>query len=51
MSTYAPFMLSPVEEWPGLIQQEGFVVRRRDEPIPEDIEFDVIREPESEFTD
>jgi len=51
LSTYAPFMLSPVEEWPGLIQQEGFVVRRRDEPIPEDIEFDVIREPESEFTD
>lgn len=48
-STYAPFMLSPVEEWPGLIQQEGFVVKRRDEPIPEEVEFDVIREPGSEF--
>ena len=48
-STYAPFMLAPVGEWPRLIQQEGFVMRRRDEPIPDDIEFDVIREPGSEF--
>ena len=48
-STYSPFMLSPVEEWPRLIQDEGFVLRRRDEPIPDDIEFDVIKEPGSEF--
>ena len=48
-STYSPFMLAPVGEWPRLIQQEGFVIRRRDEPIPEEIEFDVIKEPGSEF--
>lgn len=51
LSTYSPFMLSPVGDWPALIQQEGFVVRRRDEPIPEDIEFDVIQEPGSEFSE
>jgi hypothetical protein len=49
LSTYAPFMLAPVGEWPRLIEQEGFVVVRRDEPIPDDIEFDVIKEPGSEF--
>ena len=49
MSTYSPFMLSPVKDWPSLIQSEGFTIRRRDDPIPEDIEFDVLTEPDSEF--
>ena len=49
LSTYAPFMLTPVRDWPSLIESEGFVIRRRDDPIPEDIEFDVLTEPDSEF--
>ena len=48
-TTYSPFMLSPVAEWPGLIQSEGFTLRRRDDPIPEDLEFDILTEPDSEF--
>ena len=48
-STYSPFMLSPVGDWPSLIQSEGFTLRRRDDPIPEEVEFDVITEPGSEF--
>ena len=48
-STYSPFMLSPVGEWPSLIQSEGLTLRRRDDPIPEEVEFDVITEPGSEF--
>jgi hypothetical protein len=48
-STYSPFMLSPVGDWPSLIQSEGFTLRRRDDPIPEEVEFDVISEPGSEF--
>ena len=50
-STYSPFMLSPVGDWPSLIQSEGFTLRRRDDPIPEEVEFDVISEPGSEFDD
>lgn len=50
-STYSPFMLSPVEKWPEIIKHQGFTVSRRDEPIPDEVEFDVIREPGSEFED
>ena len=51
LSTYSPFMLSPVADWPALIQSEGFTLRRRDDPVPEDIEFDILTEPDSEFDD